>query len=57
MIHATNIGVQHVVVKDHKKKTAELVTKYKPIGMVDDFYDSKENDNSKFSIEGKKRHL
>ncbi len=43
--------------KDHKKGTVELLTKYTPLGLVDDFLDSKENNGSKFSMEGKVRNL
>jgi hypothetical protein len=37
MIHSTNVGVLQSLKKDQKKKTTEIVTKFTPIGMVDDF--------------------
>ncbi|MFS8160397.1 MAG: hypothetical protein ACMG6E_09380 [Candidatus Roizmanbacteria bacterium] len=33
------------------------MTKYTPVGIVDDFLDPKENNGSKFSIQGRARHL
>jgi hypothetical protein len=57
MIHATNIGTTYAIRKDLKKNKTELLTKYTPIGVVDDFLDPKENNNSKFSMEGKVRNL
>lgn len=38
MINATNIGTYNVIKKDHKKKTVELLTKYNPIGFIDDHF-------------------
>lgn len=35
----------------------ELVTKFTPVGIVDDHLDPKENNAGKFSIAGRARHL
>ena len=43
--------------KDHKKGTVDLLTKYTPIGLVDDFLHPQENNGSKFSLQGKIRNL
>jgi hypothetical protein len=37
MIQSTNVGVLNTLRKDQKKGTTEIVTKFTPIGMVDDF--------------------
>jgi hypothetical protein len=39
------------------KLNVELVTKFTPVGVVDDYLDPLENNKSKFSIDGKARHL
>jgi hypothetical protein len=57
MIQSTNIGVLNTLKKDQKKGTTEIMTKFTPIGMVDDFQDANECDKSKFSLQGKARHL
>ena len=38
MFSATNIGHQNSIKRDIKKKTVELLTRYNPIGFVDDHY-------------------
>ena len=38
MITSTNIGYTNVIKRDHKKKTAELIYKYNPVGMIDDHF-------------------
>jgi len=35
----------------------DLITKYNPVGIVDDFLDPKENNNTKYSIAGRARNL
>ena len=57
MIQACNIGSKDLVKKDHKKKTVEIVTKYNPVGFVDDYIDPSEDGGSKFSMLGKVRSL
>ena len=57
MIHATNIGTSSVIRKDHKKGKVELMMRYTPIGVIDDYLDPKEADGSKYSMLGKARHL
>ena len=56
-INSTNVGTTYAIRKDLKKNTTELLTKYTPIGVVDDFLDPKEQHSSKFSMEGKVRNL
>jgi hypothetical protein len=56
-IHATNIGTTYAIRKDLKKNKTELLTKYTPIGVVDDTLDPTENNGGKFSMEGKVRNL
>lgn len=56
MITSTNIGYTNVIKRDHKKKTAELIYNYNPIGLVDDhFQTGDELNDSKFSLESKVR--
>jgi hypothetical protein len=57
LISANNIGTTQVIRKDYKKNKVELLTKYTPIGIVEDFLDPSENNNSKFSLDGKTRHI
>lgn len=57
MIHSTNVGVMQTLKKDLKKKTTEIVTKFTPIGIVDDFQNASDCNGSKFSMQGKARHL
>ncbi len=38
MFNTTNIGHQNSIKRDLKKKTVELLTKYNPIGFIDDHY-------------------
>jgi len=57
MIQACNIGAKDLVKKDHKKKKVDIVTKYNPIGFVEDHIDPKEDEGSKFSMLGKVRSL
>jgi hypothetical protein len=57
MIQSTNIGVLNTLRKDQKKGTTEIITKFTPIGMVDDFQNSNECNKSKFSMHGKSRHI
>jgi hypothetical protein len=49
MIGATNIGTS-LVYRTDKKGKKEEVTRYNPIGLVNDFLDPNEADNSKFSM-------
>ena len=46
-----------MVRKDFKKNKIDLITKFTPIGVVDDFLDPKEDQNSKFSMLGKVRNM
>jgi hypothetical protein len=57
LIQATNISTQQLIKKDHKKQKTELITKYHPIGFIDDKLDPKEDQSSKFSFQGKIRSL
>jgi hypothetical protein len=50
LIQATNVGTTQVIRKDPKKGKTELLTKFTPIGIVDDFLDPNENNASKFSM-------
>ena len=38
MIRTTNVGVSNVIKKDLKKKSVELITRYNPIGYIDDHF-------------------
>ena len=38
MFSTTNIGHQNSIKRDIKKKTVELLTRYTPIGFIDDHY-------------------
>lgn len=55
LIQTTNVGTISLIRKDHKKKKTEILTKFAPIGVVDDFLDPKEQKGSKFSMEGRSR--
>lgn len=60
MFSATNIGHQNSIKRDLKKKTVELLTKYNPIGFVDDHFrpEGVEPDTlEKFSMASKIRSL
>lgn len=57
MIQATNIGTKSIIKKDHKKGKIEEIVKYNPIGFIDDNLDPKEDNGSKFSMQGKIRSL
>ena len=58
MIAATNIGTSNVIKRDHKKKTAELITKYNPIGLIDDHFNTGDDlSDSKFSLGSKVRSV
>jgi hypothetical protein len=56
MITAHNIGTSYIVNKDFKRKKSELITRYNPIGLIDDQTDPKEAAN-KFSMHGRVRNL
>ena len=43
MIFGTNIGTSQTIKKDYKKKTTELITKFTPIGLIDDYLDPNED--------------
>jgi len=56
MITSTNIGYTNVIKRDHKKKTAELIYKYNPVGLVEDHFQTGDDLNdSKFSLDSKVR--
>ncbi len=58
MINSTNIGTYNVIKRDHKKKTAELITKYNPIGIIEDHYKTgDELSDVKFSLDSKVRSV
>lgn len=57
LIASNNIGVSQRILKDLKKKKTELITKYHPIGQIDDYTDNNEDNGSKFSMLGKVRSL
>lgn len=59
MIQSYNIGTTQSIKKDHKKKKVELITKYHPLGIIEDnFYKDEEDAYSKkFSYEEKVRTL
>jgi hypothetical protein len=57
LIASNNIGISQRILKDLKKQKTELLTKYHPIGQIDDYTDSKEDNGSKFSMLGKVRSL
>ena len=58
MIAATNIGTSNFIKRDHKKKTAELITKYNPIGLLEDHFNTgDELSDSKFSLGSKVRSV
>jgi hypothetical protein len=58
MINSTNIGTYNVIKRDHKKKTAELITKYNPIGIIEDHYNTgDELSDVKFSLNSKVRSV
>lgn len=56
-IQSANVGITQSIKKDYKKGKTELLTKYTPVGVIDDYFDSKEADGSKFSILGKVRNM
>jgi hypothetical protein len=55
LIPTANVGTLQVVRKDYRKKKTEVLTKYTPIGIVDDFFNPNEEKGSKFSMEGRAR--
>ena len=57
LISSNNIGISQRIYKDLKKQKTELITKYHPIGQIDDYADSREDEGSKFSMMGKVRSL
>jgi len=51
MILSTNIGTTNIIKKDLKKKTVELLTKFNPVGYIDDhFYTPNEGGDLKYSL-------
>lgn len=61
MFKATNIGYQNVIKRDQKKKTVELITKYNPVGYIEDTFkptsDPFGGDDEKYSMLAKVRSL
>jgi hypothetical protein len=58
MINSTNIGTYNVIKRDHKKKTAELITKYNPIGIIEDHFNTgDELSDARFSLDSKVRSV
>lgn len=55
VINAHNVGAISRVCKDEKKGTVEFVSKYHPIGLIDDFMRNKESNSCKVSQHGKVR--
>jgi hypothetical protein len=56
MINANNIGSISRIEKN-KKGQAEVIRKFGPIGMIDDFLNNKESNSCKVSDQGKIRTL
>jgi hypothetical protein len=56
MINANNIGSISRIEKN-KKGQAEVIRKFGPIGMIDDFLNNKESNGCKVSDQGKIRTL
>ena len=60
MFSTTNIGHQNSINRDIKKKTVELLTRYTPIGFIDDHYKPERpqpDSQEKFSMGSKVRSL
>ncbi len=60
MFGTTNVGYNYVIKRDLKKKTIELITRYNPIGFIDDHFKTSEDDASstqKYSMNVKVRSL
>ncbi len=59
MFPTTNVGYNYVIKRDLKKKTIELLTRYKPIGIIEDHFKMTDNGSemTKYSMGAKVRSL